>query len=65
MSMADEGGEMQAGADRVVEALRKEGSNNVEWRYRAFPDESHATIYHPAATEAVRYMFPAPEAGAE
>ena len=65
MSMADEGGEMQAGADRVVEALRREGPDHVEWRYRAFPDESHATIYHPAATEAVRYMFPAPEAGAE
>lgn len=34
-------------------------STRVELTYLPMPDESHATLYHPAALEALRTMFPA------
>jgi uncharacterized protein len=61
LSMADEGGAMQTGMDRLVSVLGKSGRPEVVWTYTPFPQESHATIYHPAATRAVRQVYPAPK----
>lgn len=58
-SMADEGGAMQEGMDRVVAALQSSPSAKLHWRYTPYPTEKHSTIYHLAATRAVRDTFPA------
>lgn len=63
LSIADEGGGMQTAVDRIVAALRAAGpASGVAWTYAPFPTESHATIYHPAATRAIREVFPPPPA---
>ena len=31
----------------------------ITWSYTPYPHDSHSTIYHPAATRAVREVFPA------
>ena len=60
LSMADEGGTMQTGMDRLVAALRATARSKVTWTYVPFPQEKHSTIYHPAATQAIRAVFPPP-----
>lgn len=59
LTIADEGGEMQAGVDRLVAALGAQ--SRVSWSFRPMPDEHHNTINHPAATRALRDLFPAPK----
>ncbi|CAL4866221.1 hypothetical protein MMA231_00459 [Asticcacaulis sp. MM231] len=59
LAIADEGGTMQTGMDRLVAALRSDAGSSVTWTYRPYPTEKHSTIYHPAATEAIRALFPA------
>lgn len=60
LAMADEGGEMQAGMDQVVAALKAHKRDAISWTYVPFPQERHNTVYHPAATQAVRSLFPPP-----
>lgn len=60
LSIADEGGTMQDGVDRIVAALRNQTSQNVHWSFQPYPAEKHSTIYHLAATRAIRDTFPAP-----
>ena len=61
LSMADEGGTMQAGMDQLIAALSATSRPKVTWTYVPFPEEKHSTIYHPAATQAIRAVFPPPE----
>ncbi|MBI1405434.1 MAG: alpha/beta hydrolase [Caulobacter sp.] len=61
LSIADEGGQMQGGMDRLVAALKR-NPGGVDWTYRPYPSEKHSTIYHPAATRAIRDLFPPPAA---
>lgn len=42
---------------RLAEILENSGSPVVRWHYAAMPEESHATIYHPAALRAFRELF--------
>ncbi len=42
---------------RFVDALKKNAPPGVQWHYAKMPEESHATIYHPAALKAFREMF--------
>lgn len=63
LSIADEGGTMQDGVDRIIAALRKHAFKNVHWTFHPYPSEKHSTIYHLAATRAVRETFPAPPSG--
>ena len=44
-------------AQRFAQVLERRDNPNLEWKYRYFPDETHATIYHPAALRAFREMF--------
>ena len=61
LSIADEGGEMQSGVDRLVQALGREGPEGLQWRFDPRPEEHHDSIYHPAALAALRAFFPAPD----
>ena len=60
LSIADEGGEMQAAMDVLVAALRSAAPADLIWTYDPRPTESHATIYHGAALDAFRALFPYP-----
>lgn len=60
LSIADEGGEMQAAMDVLVAALRSSAPADLTWTYDPRPNESHATIYHGAALDAFRTLFPYP-----
>jgi predicted alpha/beta superfamily hydrolase len=42
---------------RFAEVLRKEAVPGLAWIHRPLPDETHATIYHPAALRAFRELF--------
>lgn len=61
LAIADEGGTMQTGMDRLVAALRSGAGSSVSWTYKPYPTETHGTIYHPAATQAIRALFPGKE----
>lgn len=42
---------------RLAEVLAANPMPGVRWHYEPMPDESHATIYHPAALRAFRRFF--------
>ena len=47
-----------AGPGQQLEnALSKSAPKSLTWRFERLPDESHATIYHPAALQALRRLF--------
>lgn len=47
-----------AATERFLNALGpSSGAGAVAWRHRSMPEESHATIYHPAALRAFRELF--------
>ncbi len=58
LTIADEGGEMQAAMDDLVANLRDFAMPGVTWTYEPRPDESHGTIYHGAAMDAFRSLYP-------
>lgn len=60
LTLGDEGGEMQAAMDVLVAQLRAHAMPGLDWFYAPRPHESHATIYHGAALDAFRRLFPAP-----
>lgn len=46
----------------LAEVLGKNAPANLTWHYEPMPQETHATIYHPAALLAVRRLFkPVPD----
>lgn len=60
LTIADEGGEMQAAMDVLVGNLRQYAMPGVTWDYQPRPTESHATIYHGAALDAFRRLYAVP-----
>ncbi|MDQ2659093.1 MAG: alpha/beta hydrolase-fold protein [Verrucomicrobiota bacterium] len=44
-------------AERLETALKENAPAGVHWHYEVFPEETHATIYHPAALQAFRSVF--------
>jgi len=47
---------------QLAELLRKNAPANLRWHYERMPNETHATIYHPAALGALRRLFkPGPD----
>ncbi|MBA3560853.1 MAG: alpha/beta hydrolase [Gemmatimonadaceae bacterium] len=47
---------------QLSQALGKNTPANLTWHYEPMPNESHATIYHPAALQALRRLFkPGPD----
>jgi hypothetical protein len=46
---------------RLADVIRVKAAPDVSWYYDPMPNETHATIYHPAAVLALRRLFkPAP-----
>lgn len=63
LAVGDEGGTMQSGVDMVLYALRSRPPAGLSLHYAdKSRSEAHDTIYHGAALEALRWMFPMPPA---
>lgn len=61
LTIANEGGAMQAGMDRFLRLLDAAPEGSVAWRYvDRSASETHATIYHAAALDALRWLYPLP-----
>lgn len=60
LTLGDEGEEMQAPMDVLVANLRDHAMPGVTWDFTPRPTESHATIYHDAALDAVRRLYATP-----
>lgn len=60
LTLGDEGEEMQAPMDVLVANLRDYAMPGVKWDFTPRPTESHATIYHGAALDAVRRLYATP-----
>jgi len=44
-------------ASRMDTGIKSSNVTSLDWHYTALPDETHATIYHPAALQAFRLLF--------
>ena len=42
---------------RFADVLSKNAASSIHWHYEKMPDETHSTIYHPAALRAFRALF--------
>ncbi|WP_446655022.1 alpha/beta hydrolase [Blastomonas sp.] len=60
LTIADEGGEMQAATDQLVAALAANPREGRAWCYAPHQQLTHATIYHSVSPEALQYLFPTP-----
>jgi hypothetical protein len=61
LTMASEGGTMQRGLDKLLAALRTPASGALKWTYVDRRDsEHHGSIYHVAALDALRTLYPRP-----
>ncbi|WP_420470806.1 alpha/beta hydrolase [Brevundimonas sp. FT23042] len=61
LSIADEGGQMQSGLNRLMLALDRAGPQGLHWRYEPRHDLEHSTIYQAVAPLFVREAFPVTE----
>ena len=61
VTMASEGGTMQRGLDKLLAALRTASAGELRWVYvDRRNSEHHGSIYHAAALDALRTLFPQP-----
>lgn len=60
LSVANEGEAM--GVDALAATLRAAAPSGLDWRFEPMPEETHATIYHPAAMKALRALYAQPPA---
>ncbi len=60
LSLGSEGPEMQAGMDSLVGALKANAPDSLDWRHEPRPAETHGSIYHGTAYEALKAYFPKP-----
>ncbi|MDR6790669.1 putative alpha/beta superfamily hydrolase [Sphingomonas sp. BE138] len=61
LAMADEGGTMQDGVDRLRTVAANRAGANLVIRYMDYGGEAtHATVYHRAAEDALRWLYEAP-----
>ncbi len=66
LTMGDEGGTMQGGLDLVLAAIHANQPKGLEWKYvDRRHSETHASIYHGAALDALKFSFglPSPDFG--
>ena len=62
LTIANEGEATQSGMDALLSALKQAAPGTVTWKYvDRSREETHATILHPAALDALRWLFPVPE----
>lgn len=61
LAIANEGGTMQEGVDLLRKALSQQGAGSVTVRYSdRSASATHSTIYHGAAEDALRWLYPMP-----
>lgn len=61
VTMANEGGTMQRGLDKLLAALRTPAAGSLKWTWVDRRDsEHHGSIYHVAALDALRILYPKP-----
>jgi predicted alpha/beta superfamily hydrolase len=60
LSLGSEGPEMQAGMDQLLAALKSSAPATLTWRYEPRPAETHGSIYHGAAYDALKAFYPKP-----
>lgn len=60
LTIADEGGTMQAGMDALVDNLRQYAMPGVTWDYQPRLNRTHGTIFHEAALDAFRRLYAVP-----
>jgi predicted alpha/beta superfamily hydrolase len=61
LTMASEGGTMQRGLDSLLAALRTPAAGALKWTYvDRRNSEHHGSIYHVAALDALRTLYPRP-----
>lgn len=61
ITMASEGGTMQRGLDKLLAALRTPAAGALKWVYvDRRNSEHHGSIYHAAALDALRTLYPKP-----
>lgn len=60
LTLGDEGALMQDPMDVLVANLRDHALPGETWSFEPRPSESHGTIYHGAALDAFRRLYPAP-----
>lgn len=65
LSIADEGGQMQSGMNRLLQALERRPPEGLTWRYHPRHDLEHSTIYQAVAPIFVREAFPVTETPAQ
>jgi predicted alpha/beta superfamily hydrolase len=41
----------------LATVLEKNASSSLKWSYDPMPEETHGTIFHPAALRAIRRLF--------
>jgi uncharacterized protein len=49
--------ELAALTQEFATILSKEAPPQIRWQYEPMPNETHSTIYHPAALKAFRTLF--------
>ena len=57
LTIGDDGGGSQDGVDQLVATLRRSPPRGLEFTYAPQPDQTHATIYHRAALEALTHIW--------
>ena len=57
LTIANEGGTMLEGAQRLAKALEADAPSGLRWWYDPMPEEEHHTIYNPAVLRALRLVF--------
>ncbi|MFK7769874.1 MAG: alpha/beta hydrolase [Mariniblastus sp.] len=61
LTMANEGGTMQSGLDMLMQSIQDNKPAGLDWQYVDRRDEeTHSTIYHGAAHDALRKLFGIP-----
>ena len=60
LTVANEGEAM--GVDALAAALKAVNPPGLSWTFEPMPAETHASIYHPAATRAFRVIYAPPQA---
>ncbi len=57
LTIGDEGGTMREGVDLLAKALKERSSPQLDWTFVPMENETHGTIFHPAALQALRQFF--------
>ena len=61
LTIADEGGQMQSGMDRLVAALRDSAPEGLVWRYEPRHSETHSSIFSASVLDVLRQAYADPE----